>query len=151
MRLTTYTDYAFRALIFLALRGDETSTIQEIADHYGISRNHLMKVVHQLGQLGLVETTRGRGGGLRLGKPATEIRLGDVVRQTEEDMTLVECFNASDNRCLITRVCRLKGILGDALRAYLSVLDGYTLADLAANDVALSKVIGLQPASRPLS
>ena len=150
MRLTTYTDYAFRTLIFLALQKetDKGCTIQDLADSYGISRNHLMKVVQQLGQLGYVETTRGRGGGIRLGKPADEIRLGDVVRQTEEDMNLVECFNPADNLCTISRACRLRGVLAEALAAWLAVLDQYTLADLVANEQELERVIQLRPAAR---
>lgn len=147
MRLTAYTDYAFRVLIFLALRGDAGATIQDIADHYGISRNHLMKVVQQLGQLGYVQTTRGRGGGLRLGRPAGEIPLGELVRRTEDDMVLVECFNADTNRCAITGVCRLKGVLAEALRAWLTVLDRYTLADLVANEAELLQVIRLRPSA----
>ena len=106
MKLTTYTDYAFRTLIFLALHRETGSTIQALADSYGISRNHLMKVVQQLGQLGYVETTRGRGGGIRLGMAPQDIRLGDVVRKTEEDMDIVECFNPADDRCTISRACR---------------------------------------------
>lgn len=146
MRLTTYSDYAFRALIFLAVHKDEPCTIQGMAEHYGISRNHLMKVVQQLGQLGYVVTTRGRGGGIRLGKPAVEIRLGEVVRHTEEDMTLVECFDPANDRCTISRACRLRGVLGEALAAWLAVLDRYTLADLVENDRALAQLITLRPA-----
>lgn len=150
MRLTTYTDYAFRTLIFLALRRDEGCTIQELADTYGISRNHLMKVVQQLGQLGYVETTRGRGGGIRLGRAPEDIRLGEVVRQTEDDMNLVECFNPEDDRCTISRACRLRGVFAEALAAWLAVLDKYTLADLVSNEPALARVIWPQPSAQPL-
>jgi Rrf2 family nitric oxide-sensitive transcriptional repressor len=145
LRLTTYSDYAFRVLIFLALAGEKGSTIQAIAEHYGISRNHLMKVVQQLGQLGYVVTTRGRGGGLRLGMPAEAINLGQLVRQTEDDMVIVECFNPATNTCAITGVCRLKGVLGEALAAWLRVMDGYTLADLVQNQTELAQVIRLRP------
>ena len=145
MKLTTYTDYAFRTLIFVGLRGDAGCTIQELADHYGISRNHLMKVVQRLGQLGYIETTRGRGGGMRLGKPAADIGLGDIVRRTEDDMALVECFNPAEDRCTISRACRLRGMLAEALAAWLAVLDRYTLADLLENERALAHVIQLQP------
>lgn len=141
MRLTTYSDYAFRALIYLAVRGDEPCTIQEMADHYGISRNHLMKVVQQLGQLGYVETTRGRGGGIRLGRAPAEINLGEVVRHTEDDMTIVECFDPANDRCAISRACRLRGVLGEALAAWLAVLDRYTLADLVENERALVRLL----------
>lgn len=130
MRLTRYTDYAFRVLIHVGQQGDRASTIQEIADFHQISRNHLMKVVQHLGQLGYLHTTRGRGGGLQLGCPPQQINLGQLVRQTEEDMTLVECFDPTSNRCAIASHCRLKGILHQGLRAWLQVLDGYTLADL---------------------
>ncbi len=141
MRLTTYSDYAFRALIYLAVRGDEPCTIQEMADHYGISRNHLMKVVQQLGQLGYVETTRGRGGGIRLGRAPAAINLGEVVRHTEDDMTIVECFDPANDRCAISRACRLRGVLGEALAAWLAVLDRYTLADLVENERALVRLL----------
>ncbi len=141
MRLTTYSDYAFRALIYLAVRGDEPCTIQEMADHYGISRNHLMKVVQQLGQLGYVETTRGRGGGIRLGRAPSAINLGEVVRHTEDDMTIVECFDPANDRCAISRACRLRGVLGEALAAWLAVLDRYTLADLVENERALVRLL----------
>lgn len=93
MRLSSYTDYALRTLVFLALRPDELATIHEIAETYEISRNHLMKVVQQLSLLGFVESVRGRGGGLRLGRPAEDIRIGDVVRATEQDLDIVECFS----------------------------------------------------------
>lgn len=129
MHITRYTDYALRVLIYLGLKGEELATIQEIADRYGISKNHLMKVVHDLQQRGYVATLRGKGGGLRLARPAEEIGIGALVRDTEQDLEIVECFGA-DNDCIITPACRLKHILGDALNAFLAVLDGYTLADL---------------------
>lgn len=148
MRLTSYTDYAFRVLIFLALRREAGSTIQEIAEHYAISRNHLMKVVQQLGQLGYVETTRGRGGGLRLAVEPADLRLGELVRHTEEDMELVECFDRENNQCVISGVCRLQSVLSDALKAWLAVMDSYTLADLVTNPVALRKAIAMAPTGR---
>ncbi|CAO4139146.1 Rrf2 family transcriptional regulator [Methylorubrum aminovorans] len=128
MRLTRFTDYALRTLIYLGAREPLQGSIAEIATAYGISEHHLVKVVHRLGQLGFVRTTRGRGGGLRLGRPAAEIRIGDVVRVTEDDIALVPCF-ASD-RCAIPPACRLKGVLGEALAAFLAALDHHTLADL---------------------
>jgi Rrf2 family nitric oxide-sensitive transcriptional repressor len=128
MRLTRYTDYSLRTLIYLGLSEPRQSSIAEIAHAYGISENHLTKVVHQLGRLGLIRTTRGRGGGLRLGKPPHEIVVGAVVRQTEEDLALVECF--ASGACAITAPCRLRRALGEALAAFLAVLDGYTLKDL---------------------
>jgi Rrf2 family nitric oxide-sensitive transcriptional repressor len=128
MRLTRYTDYALRTLIFVGLREPQQSSIAEIARAYSISENHLTKVVHQLGRLGLIRTIRGRGGGLRLGKPAAEIVVGAVVRQTEDDLALAECF--AGGACAITAPCRLRRALGEALAAFLAVLDRYTLADL---------------------
>lgn len=128
MRLTRYTDYSLRTLIYLGLSEPRQSSIAEIARAYGISENHLTKVVHQLGRLGLIRTTRGRGGGLRLGKPPNEINVGAVVRETEEDLALVECF--AGGACAITAPCRLRRALGEALAAFLAVLDGYTLEDL---------------------
>ena len=140
MRLTSYTDYGLRLLIYVALKGDDLATIQEVADAYAISKNHLMKVAYHLGLYGFLETVRGRGGGLRLAQAPENIRLGDVVRRMEDDFALVECFEPS-NACRITRACRLKGILGEALEAYLSVLDRYSLADLMGQQTALEKVL----------
>ena len=119
MRLTAYTDYGLRLLMYVAMKADELATIQEVADAYGISKNHLMKVAYDLGQHGFIETVRGRGGGLRLARPAARIGLGDVVRCMEGDFTMVECFAPGADGCRITRACRLKGVLGEALKAYL--------------------------------
>ena len=141
MRLTTYTDYGLRLLMYVALKQGELATIQEVADAYGISKNHLMKVAYDLGQHGFLETVRGRGGGLRLARPAEKIGLGDVVRRMEEDMVQVECFAPTANTCRITRACRLKGVLGEALKAYLAVLDTYTLADLTGRNAALGRIL----------
>lgn len=132
MQLTRYSDYSLRVLIYLAVRPGELATIDEITAAYDISRAHLMKVVHQLGRGGFLETVRGRGGGLRLARPATEIGLGDVVRYTEEKMDLVECFDPSTSHCRIEPICGLKGVLEEALDAFLGTLDQYTLADLVA-------------------
>jgi Rrf2 family transcriptional regulator, nitric oxide-sensitive transcriptional repressor len=129
LRITVYTDYALRVLIYLGMRGERLATIRQIAEAYGISRNHLMKVVNGLQQHGCVETIRGRSGGLRLGQPPERIKLGDIVRYTEQDMALMECFTA-DNRCVITPHCDLRFMLDEALQAFLGVLDRYTLADL---------------------
>lgn len=131
MRFTRYTDYALRVLNYLGLKDDgRLSTIKEIAGRYGISENHLMKVVHRLGQAGYVETVRGRGGGLRLAMPAREIGLGQVVRDCEDDMRVVECFDPETNTCPIISACALPAILDQALSAFLVVLDQYTLEDL---------------------
>lgn len=130
MRLTLYTDYSLRVLMYLGLKREGLSTIAEISESYGISRNHLMKIVHQLGLLGYIETVRGKRGGICLAKAPEEINLGDVVRRTEEDMALVQCFDPAAERCRIESVCVLRSVLGEALGAFLTVLDGYTLADL---------------------
>ncbi len=147
MRLTRYTDYALRTLMFLGLADGRLSSIRDIAERYGISENHLMKVVHRLGLLGYVETIRGRNGGLRLARPPGEIRLGDVVRQTEEDLALVECFGPAI-ACRITESCRLRGILDEALSAFLAVLDRYTLQDLLRPRNLLAAQLGLAVAAR---
>lgn len=130
VRLTLYTDYSLRVLMYLGAKGQgHQATIQEIADTYSISKNHLMKVTYQLGQLGLIDTIRGRGGGIRLAQDPKDINIGAVVRQTEEDFHLVECFNPKNNLCKISPECQLKNALHEALMAYLAVLDGYTLGD----------------------
>ncbi|WP_286220704.1 RrF2 family transcriptional regulator [Marinobacter apostichopi] len=129
MHITRYTDYSLRVLIYLAVQGDRLATIQEIADSYEISKNHLMKVVHQLNKKGYIETIRGKKGGMRLLMAPTEIRVGVLVRETEQDLSIVECFT-SKNACKIAPVCGMKGMFGDALEAFLQVLDKYTLADV---------------------
>lgn len=132
MQLTRYTDYSLRILIYLAVHQEQLSTIEEIANAYGISKAHLMKIVHQLGLAGYVQTVRGRGGGLRLARPPEEVRLGEVVRYTEETMAVVECFDPRTSHCRIEPVCGLRAVLHEALDAFLRTLDGYTLADLVA-------------------
>ena len=144
MRLTLYSDYAMRVLMYLALRRPELCTIQEIADAYGISKNHLMKVAYQLGLSGWIETVRGRGGGLRLAREPAEVRLGDVVRATEEDFRLVECFDPDSDTCRITPACRLQGVLREAGQAFLDVLDSYTLADLIDRPRALARLLDIR-------
>ncbi len=142
MRLTVYTDYSLRTLIYLgAKKQDELTTIQEISDAYNISKNHLMKVTHQLGQLGYIETIRGRGGGIRLAKLPAHISIGEVVRQTEEDFHLVECFDPESNMCKIAPACQLKGVLAEALQAYLEVLDRYTVEDFLGNRDLLMQLL----------
>jgi Rrf2 family nitric oxide-sensitive transcriptional repressor len=136
MRLTVHSDYSLRVLMYLGARPDRLATIEEIAQAYGISENHLMKVVHRLAQHGFIETMRGRGGGLRLGKPADTMTLGEILRAVEEDFDLVTCFG-SDESCRISNVCRLKRILARALAAYFAELDSWTLADVVVNRKAL--------------
>ena len=141
MRLTSYSDYSLRLLMYVALKSPALVTIQEVADTYGISKNHLMKIAFDLGRHGFLETVRGRGGGLRLARKPEKIGLGEIVRATEEDMNMVECFAAGHSSCIIMRSCRLKGALSRALNAYLAVLDEYTLADLTARNPALEKLL----------
>lgn len=134
MRLTQWTDYTLRVLMYCAATEgrEHPVTITEVAEGYGISRSHLMKIVQQLSAQGLLETTRGRGGGMRLMQSAADINIGAVVRLTETDFNLVECFDPATNQCRLSGHCRLKGVLGGAMQAYLAALDGVTLADLVA-------------------
>lgn len=131
MKLTRYSDYSLRVLTYLGVRGEGLATISEIAEAYGISRNHVMKVVFDLGRIGYIETVRGKRGGIRLRRAPEDINVGELVRRTETSLELVECFG-SDNACCLAPVCVLRGALDEALRAFLEVLDRYTLADLIA-------------------
>lgn len=144
MRLTVYTDYSLRVLMYLALPRRGLATISEIAAAYGVSRNHLMKVVYELGVAGYIETVRGQNGGMRLAREAGEINLGDVVRRTEPDMALVPCFDPVRATCAITPACKLRRALQRAREAFLAVLDEYTLADLADNPAALGSLLALE-------
>lgn len=141
MQLTMYTDYALRTLIFLAIR-PEGSTVAEIAEAYGISRNHLVKVVHNLGKLGYIHTAKGRAGGISLARAPETVTIEEVVRATEPGMDLLECFG-DNSRCPITPACRLKGVMMRARKAFLDVLRGYTIADMAANAGELSALLGI--------
>ncbi|UCZ53157.1 Rrf2 family transcriptional regulator [Bacillus shivajii] len=142
MQLTIYTDYTLRVLIYLGIQPeDQRSNIKEIANFYNISNNHLSKVVYELGKLGLIETVRGRNGGIRLAVAPAEINLGEVVRHTERPINLVECFDPEKNTCRISPACNLKGVLNEALNAYLSVLDSYTLKDLLINKDELKQIL----------
>lgn len=129
MRLSTFSDYSLRVLMYLGVQNDRLVTIAEIAAIHDISKAHLMKVVHQLGLNGHIETVRGKGGGIRLARPPGEIVVGDVIRQAESDFTMAECF-AGHSSCRIQGGCGLPSILNEALSAMFLVLDGYTLADL---------------------
>ncbi len=145
MRLTVYTDYALRVLMYVAVRPDPLPTIGQIADAYQISRNHLMKVVYELGQAGYLETVRGKNGGLRLARRPEEIGLGLLVRETEPDMALVPCFDPINAQCAITPACRLRGAFAEARTAFLGVLDSYSLADLVSNGASLQALLGGAP------
>lgn len=135
MRLTHHADLSLRLLMHLALTGQERVTIEQISNAFAVSRNHLMKVANRLATLGYVDSMRGSGGGLMLGQPAKDIRVGAVVRDMEPDFGLVECFRP-ENQCVITPVCVLPHMLQEALDAFLAVLDRYTLADLITPKIA---------------
>jgi Rrf2 family transcriptional regulator, nitric oxide-sensitive transcriptional repressor len=143
MRLTQFTDYSLRALIYLGLRDGKLCTIHDIAQDYRISENHLMKVVHGLGQLGYVQAQRGRNGGLRLARKPDDIVIGEVVRATEDDTPLVECFDAESNTCPITDACGLQHMLAEARDAFFGTLDKYTLSDLLRPRTKLARLLKL--------
>lgn len=130
MKLTTFSDYTLRVLMFLALNRDRLATIPEIAAAYEISENHLMKVVHQLGRAGVIESVRGKGGGIRLAREPETIRLGQIIRVSEGNAPIVECLSDDSGACRIASACRLAGILVRAFDALYAVLDDFTLADL---------------------
>lgn len=150
MRLTLFTDYAMRVLLYLGARPDRLCSIAEVARGYGVSQNHMMKVVNELARSGYVESVRGRLGGIRLGKLPHEINVGAVVRHTEDGFDLVDC-----DSCVIAPACGLTGVLKEALSAFLAVLDRYTLADLLAKPADFRllfearEILGESPASPP--
>ncbi|MDN5848556.1 MAG: Rrf2 family transcriptional regulator [Nitrococcus sp.] len=143
MRLTRYTDYCLRVLMYLGVKGDELATIKEIAERYDISKNHLMKVAYELNRLGYIETIRGKNGGMHLRLAPEQINLGRLVRDTESDLAIVECF-ATNGHCSITPSCVLKDVLGEALDAFFSVLSQYTLHDLLGPKHDLGLLLGVQ-------
>lgn len=150
MRVSTYSDYALRVLMQAALRRPARITVDEVADAFGISRHHLVKVVHDLGQHGYLATWRGIGGGFTLALPPEKIRVGDIVRLGEESETVIDCKDRLGRRCQIFPACRLKGVLDEAAAAFFAVLDSYTLNDLLGQASTLAKLlqIGIQPARR---
>ncbi|NCT83791.1 MAG: Rrf2 family transcriptional regulator [Comamonadaceae bacterium] len=141
MRLTAFTDYSLRVLMYLAAEPDRRATVAEICAAYDIKANHLTKVVHHLARRGWVATVRGKGGGLTLALPAEQIRVGEVVRDTEGQALPAECFSPQASRCAIVSQCRLKGVLGEAVEAFHAVLDRYTLADITANRQQLVQLL----------
>ena len=152
MQMTKYSDYSLRALIYLGLNRHRRCTIREIAEAYGISENHLMKLIHQLGQEGYITTIRGKNGGLELAMPASEINLGEVFRATEGNFQLVECFaGQKKNTCPIAGPCRLTGVLETALQAFLEVLDQYTLEDMLTPSPAFRRIFAAREEGRLLS
>lgn len=141
MQLTRYTDYSLRVLIFVALREDGAqATINEICDHFGMPRNHLIKVVQRLGQLGYLHTQRGKGGGLRLGKSADQIRVGEVVSAMESNLDVFDC---SSPDCPLLGGCHLRGMLDEAMGAFLAVLANYTLSDLIRQPAQLRSLLDM--------
>jgi Rrf2 family nitric oxide-sensitive transcriptional repressor len=142
MKLSLQTDYALRVLIYVGTNSEELSTIQEIADAFAISKTHLMKVVYRLGKSGYLDTVRGKNGGMRLKRRPETVRIGDVVRSIEEDLAVVGCLN-HEGFCQIQPPCILKGALREATRAFLAVLDNYTLADLLAPRTALANLLSI--------
>ena len=145
MKLTRFTDYSLRVLIHLAAAPDRRATVTEIAEAFGVSVHHLVKVVHFLGRRGWIRTIRGKGGGMLLARPAADIRIGDVVRDTEGAMRPAECFAADGGPCVLGSMCRLKGALGEAIGAFYAALDRHTLADLAADREELATVLQYPP------
>ncbi|RKP54801.1 Rrf2 family transcriptional regulator [Pararobbsia silviterrae] len=154
MRLTDYTDYSLRVLLYLTVRRDRLATIQEIAEAYGVSKNHLMKIAQRLGELGWIETVRGRKGGLRLAPDSTHLTIGRIVRETESDFALAPCFarHGSDaaagdveQTCVIAPSCQLKDVFARARDAFLRELDNHTLAQISEPSAALSTLLGMTP------
>lgn len=141
MRLTLHTDYALRMLVYLALNEGRPSRVADVALSYGISRNHLLKVALHLGRLGYLKTLRGRSGGIALARTPEKINLGEVVRRMEDDFALVECMRPAGGACVITPACRLTGVFEQALEAFLSVFDNYTMADIVKDKSALAGLL----------
>jgi Rrf2 family nitric oxide-sensitive transcriptional repressor len=140
MRLTLHTDYALRVLIYVALKDGRLATIGDIAQSFGISKNHLMKVVSRLGQKGYLDTVRGKNGGIRLTRAPADINVGEVVRDTEDELEILGCLHRT-GYCRIESVCVLRGVVRDAAGAFLAIFDRYTLADLIHPRQALSALL----------
>lgn len=143
MQLTSYTDYSLRVLMYLALQRGQLVHISDIADRYTISRNHLVKVVHNLARGGYVKSYRGKGGGIELARDPAEINVGEVVRYTEGPLNPVECFDIENNRCAISGACGLAGAVEEACESFFGTLDRYVLADLVKRRALLSKALAL--------
>jgi len=141
MRLTSYTNYALRILMIATMRKGQLVTVQEVADSFRVSKAHLVKCVHQLGLWGYLDNVRGRNGGFRLARPAETITVGEIVRKTEDDLNLVECFDAVTNTCPLIGVCRLGKTFKKACSAFLEVLDATTIADISANEAEVLETL----------
>lgn len=148
MRLTQFADFGLRALLYLACQEDRRATTAQVADAYGISREHLRKVVQRLGQGGFVRLVQGRGGGMELDRPAESISIGKVLRGLDSDAPLVECFDADRDQCVISPACGLKAVLDRAQRAFYAELDPVTLADVLQprRSARLRSLLGIEPA-----
>ena len=149
MKLTAFTDYSLRVLIYLASQPGQRATIAEIATAFEVSENHLTKVVHFLGKTGWLANVRGKGGGLALGESPDRIGVGAVVRQTEGHAVVAECFGEGGGSCCIAPVCHLRNVLGEAVTAFYAVLDRYTLADLVTNRQQLATILFVDRPARP--
>ncbi|MCL4168581.1 UNVERIFIED_CONTAM: hypothetical protein GTU68_037924 [Idotea baltica] len=134
MRLTSFTDYSVRVLIYAAKKDGELASIREVSEAYEISSNHLMKVVHLLGKGGFLHTVRGKNGGFKLGKEPKEINIGAVIRYTEDDLNIVDCMSSSEDNCSLKEDCRFGDVMGEALQAFLTTIDKYTLDDLVIDE-----------------
>jgi len=143
MRVTLHTDYALRMLAFIAVHPAGYCTVNDVADAYNLSRHHLMKVAQRLRQSGFIETTRGRAGGIRLALTPDKLNIGAVVRATEDDFALVECMQNDGGACVITGACQMKDMFVEALTAYLTVLDRYTLGHVMHNRALLRRLLGI--------
>jgi len=148
MRLTRYTDYALRTLIYVGVRHPRLCSIKEVGERYDIAQNHLSKIVHELGRAGYLETVRGRGGGIRLGRAPSDINIGEVVRRTEPDFQIVQCFGPETGMCCIEPVCALGPILEEAVAQFMAVLDRHTLEELLASKKLLAELLAI-PADGP--
>lgn len=147
MQLTIFTDYGLRSLMYLAAHADRRCSVREIAEHYGISRNHLVKVIHHLSQRGYVDSSKGKGGGITLAQPPEQMKLGDLVLQLEPNMHLVECFNKDTNTCRITANCKLKHYLINANKAFIASLNQHTLLDAINNKTfSFAKLVAIKKA-----
>ncbi len=144
MRLSLHSDYALRLLMHAGLSSGQLISAEDTAQAFGLSKNHLMKVIYGLGQSGFIETVRGRNGGFKLAVPPSDICIGAVVREMELDLAIVECLG-DGNTCVISPACRLTGIMHEALDAWLTVLDKYTLADLLHRPKQLKQLLALSP------
>ncbi|MFC0179046.1 Rrf2 family transcriptional regulator [Thorsellia kenyensis] len=143
MQITRFTDYGLRTLMYVASCPENIASVKEISEYYGISRNHLVKVVHKLSKLGFLETIKGKGGGIKIAEKTDSIRLGDLIKLLEPNMYIAECFNENDNGCKITNSCKLKHYFFEASQNFINTLNKYTLADTIHNK-ELIKVIPVE-------